>query len=58
MYQFIDGLWKDILLFTKDYKGSLGGAFNKQNLVEAWEFAMKDLGHFGDSLSLQENLNM
>ena len=58
MYQFIDGIWKDIMLFTKDYKGGLGGSFNKDNLVSAWEFAMKDLGHFGDKLSLQESLNM
>lgn len=58
MYQFIDGIWKDIMLFTKDYKGGLGGQFSKDNLVSAWEFAMKDLGHFGDKLSLQESLNM
>jgi hypothetical protein len=40
------------MLFTKDYKGGLGGQFSKDNLVSAWEFAMKDLGHFGDKLSL------
>jgi len=25
MYQFIDGMWKDIMLFTKDYNEGLGG---------------------------------
>ena len=58
MYQFIDGLWKDITLFIKDYKGGLGGQFTKENLVSAWKFAMQDLGHFGDKLSLQESLNI
>jgi len=52
MYQFIDGIWKDILLYTKDQKGNLGGAFTKDNLISAWKFAMSDLGHFGDKLSL------
>lgn len=58
MYQFIDGIWKDIMLFTKDYKGDMGNIFTKDNLISAWKFAMKDLGHFGDKLSLQQSLNM
>jgi len=58
MYQFIDGIWKDIMLFVKDTKGAMGGSFTKQNFTEAWKFAMNDLFHFGDKLSLQETLNI
>ena len=55
-YQFIDGLWKDIMLFIKKPDGTL--AFNKENLTSAWKFAMADLFHTGDKLSLQQTLNM
>lgn len=55
-YQFIDGLWKDIMLFIKQPDGTL--AFSKENLTAAWKFAMSDLFHIGDKLSLQQTLNM
>lgn len=62
IYQHIDGFWKVCqLAFSKPTgaTSSLGTEpFTLKHLLESWRFALGDLGHFGDSLSMCEGFNM
>jgi len=61
MYQFIDGIWKDIQIVIRDPVGATSSdeePFTFKNVKDSFLFILKDLGHFGTDLSLGEAINM
>lgn len=56
LYQGLDGIWKDVSLYIKNPDGK--ESFTKKNLTEAALWVYQDIGHFGDSFSIAELLNM
>ena len=55
MYQFIQHLWTDLSLYIRKPDGS--AAFTKDNLVQAFKYVYKDLGHFSNTPTKVQLLN-
>lgn len=56
LYQFIDGLWKDIMVFVKF--NNLDVTFTAQNLRDAWTFVItNDIFHLGQEKTFCQLLN-